>query len=153
MHVIAAKAHAFKEALRPEFKTYQQAVVKNAQAMASRFQELGYKIVSDGTDCHLFLVDLSDTDITGADGEKALGKANITLNKNSVPNEQRSPMVTSGLRIGSPAITTRGFDVNESVYVVELIHSVLGDIDNESNISSVKNKVTDLCKGFPVYLK
>ena len=100
-----------------------------------------------------FLVDLSDTDITGADGEKALGKANITLNKNSVPNEQRSPMVTSGLRIGSPAITTRGFDVNESEYVVELIHSVLGDIDNESNISSVKNKVTDLCKGFPVYLK
>ena len=153
MHVIAAKAYAFKEALRPEFKTYQQAVVKNAQAMASRFQELGYKIVSDGTDCHLFLVDLSDTDITGADGEKALGKANITLNKNSVPNEQRSPMVTSGLRIGSPAITTRGFDVNESVYVVELIHSVLGDIDNENNISSVKNKVTDLCKGFPVYLK
>ena len=153
MHVIAAKAHALKEALRPEFKTYQQAVVKNAQAMASRFQELGYKIVSDGTDCHLFLVDLSDTDITGADGEKALGKANITLNKNSVPNEQRSPMVTSGLRIGSPAITTRGFDVNESEYVVELIHSVLGDIDNESNISSVKNKVTDLCKGFPVYLK
>tara|TARA_B100000700_G_scaffold186441_1_gene205461 strand:+ start:286 stop:1539 length:1254 start_codon:yes stop_codon:yes gene_type:complete len=153
MHVIAAKAHAFKEALRPEFKTYQQAVVKNAQAMASRFQELGYKIVSDGTDCHLFLVDLSDTDITGADGEKALGKANITLNKNSVPNEQRSPMVTSGLRIGSPAITTRGFGVNESEYVVELIHSVLGDIDNESNISSVKNKVTDLCKGFPVYLK
>ena len=153
MHVIAAKAHAFKEALRPEFNTYQQAVVKNAQAMASRFQELGYKIVSDGTDCHLFLVDLSDTDITGADGEKALGKANITLNKNSVPNEQRSPMITSGLRIGSPAITTRGFDVNESVYVVDLIHSVLGDIDNESNISSVKNKVTDLCKGFPVYLK
>ncbi len=153
MHVIAAKAHAFKEALRPEFKTYQQAVVKNAQAMASRFQELGYKIVSNGTDCHLFLVDLSDTDITGADGEKALGEANITLNKNSVPNEQRSPMVTSGLRIGSPAITTRGFGVNESEYVVDLIDSVLGDIDNENNISSVKNKVTDLCKGFPVYLK
>ena len=153
MHVIAAKAHAFKEALRPEFNTYQQAVVKNAQAMATKFQELGYKIVSDGTDCHLFLVDLSATDITGADAEKALGKANITLNKNSVPNEQRSPMVTSGLRIGSPAITTRGFDVNESEYVVELIHSVLGDINNESNISSVKNKVTDLCKGFPVYLK
>ena len=153
MHVIAAKAHAFKEALRPEFKTYQQAVVKNAQAMASRFQELGYKIVSDGTDCHLFLVDLSDTDITGADGEKALGEANITLNKNSVPNEQRSPMVTSGLRIGSPAITTRGFGVNESEYVVDLIDSVLGDIDNENNISSVKNKVTGLCKGFPVYLK
>tara|TARA_B100001996_G_scaffold232822_1_gene179685 strand:- start:2090 stop:3343 length:1254 start_codon:yes stop_codon:yes gene_type:complete len=153
MHVIAAKAHAFKEALRPEFKTYQQAVVRNAQTMASRFQELGYKIVSDGTDCHLFLVDLSDTDITGADGEKALGEANITLNKNSVPNEQRSPMVTSGLRIGSPAITTRGFGVDESEYVVDLIDSVLGDIDNENNISSVKNKVTDLCKGFPVYLK
>ena len=122
MHVIAAKAHAFNEALKPEFKIYQQAVVKNAQTMASRFQEHGYKIVSDGTDCHLFLVDLSDTDITGADGEKALGKANITLNKNSVPNEQRSPMVTSGLRIGSPAITTRGFDVNESEYVLSLIH-------------------------------
>ena len=153
MHVIAAKAHAFNEALKPEFKIYQQAVVKNAQTMASRFQEHGYKIVSDGTDCHLFLVDLSDTDITGADGEKVLGEANITLNKNSVPNEQRSPMITSGLRIGSPAITTRGFGITEAEYVADLIHEVLSDVDNENNISSVKNKVKDLCKGFPVYLQ
>ena len=153
MHVIAAKAHAFNEALKPEFKTYQEAVVKNAKAMASRFQEHGYQIVSDGTDCHLFLVDLSNTDITGADGERVLGEANITLNKNSVPNEQRSPMITSGLRIGSPAITTRGFGVSEAEYVVDLIHEVLSDINNQSNISSVKNKVKDLCKGFPVYLQ
>ena len=153
MHVIAAKAHAFNEALKPEFKTYQKAVVKNAKAMASRFQEHGYQIVSDGTDCHLFLVDLSNTDITGADGERVLGEANITLNKNSVPNEQRSPMITSGLRIGSPAITTRGFGVSEAEYVVDLIHEVLSDINNQSNISSVKNKVKDLCKGFPVYLQ
>jgi len=153
MHVIAAKAHAFNEALKPEFKTYQKAVVKNAKAMASRFQEHGYQIVSDGTDCHLFLVDLSNRDITGADGERVLGEANITLNKNSVPNEQRSPMITSGLRIGSPAITTRGFGVSEAEYVVDLIHEVLSDINNQSNISSVKNKVKDLCKGFPVYLQ
>ena len=153
MHVIAAKAHAFSEALKPEFKVYQQAVVENAKAMASRFQKHGYQVVSDGTDCHLFLLDLSDTDVTGADGEKALGKANITLNKNSVPNDQRSPMITSGLRIGSPAITTRGFEVSEAEYVVDLIHEVLSDIHNESNISSVKNKVKDLCKGFPVYLQ
>ncbi|HJN00802.1 MAG: serine hydroxymethyltransferase [Gammaproteobacteria bacterium] len=153
MHVIAAKAHAFSEALKPEFKTYQQTVVKNAQAMAARFQKHGYQVVSDGTDCHLFLLDLSDTEVTGADGEKALGEANITLNKNSVPNDQRSPMVTSGLRIGSPAITTRGFGVNEAEYVIDLIHEVLSDIHNESNISSVKNKVKDLCKGFPVYLQ
>ena len=153
MHVIAAKAHAFNEALKPEFKTYQKAVVKNAKAMASRFQKHGYQIVSDGTDCHLFLVDLSNTDITGADGERVLGEANITLNKNSVPNEQRSPMITSGLRIGSPAITTRGFGVSEAEYVVDLIHEVLSDINNQSNISSVKNKVKDLCKGFPVYLQ
>jgi Glycine/serine hydroxymethyltransferase len=153
MHVIAAKAHAFNEALKPEFKTYQEAVVKNAKAMASRFREHGYQIVSDGTDCHLFLVDLSNTDITGADGERVLGEANITLNKNSVPNEQRSPMITSGLRIGSPAITTRGFGVSEAEYVVDLIHEVLSDINNQSNISSVKNKVKDLCKGFPVYLQ
>jgi glycine hydroxymethyltransferase len=153
MHVIAAKAHAFSEALKPEFKVYQQAVVENAKAMASRFQKHGYQVVSDGTDCHLFLLDLSDTDVTGADGEKALGEANITLNKNSVPNDQRSPMITSGLRIGSPAITTRGFEVSEAEYVVDLIHEVLSDIHNESNISSVKNKVKDLCKGFPVYLQ
>ena len=153
MHVIAAKAHAFSEALKPEFKVYQQAVVENAKAMASRFQKHGYQVVSDGTDCHLFLLDLSDTDVTGADGEKALGEANITLNKNSVPNDQRSPMITSGLRIGSPAITTRGFEVSEAEYVVDLIHEVLSDIHNESNITSVKNKVKDLCKGFPVYLQ
>ena len=153
MHVIAAKAHAFSEALKPEFKVYQQAVIQNAKAMASRFQKHGYQVVSDGTDCHLFLLDLSDTDVTGADGEKALGEANITLNKNSVPNDQRSPMITSGLRIGSPAITTRGFEVSEAEYVVDLIHEVLSDIHNESNITSVKNKVKDLCKGFPVYLQ
>lgn len=153
MHVIAAKAHAFSEALKPEFKLYQEQVIKNASAMSSRFLDLGYKIVSDGTDCHLFLVDLSDTEITGSDGEKTLGQANITLNKNSVPNDKRSPMVTSGLRIGSPAITTRGFGIKEAVYVVELIHEVLSNIDDVNSINSVKDKVKDLCKDFPVYLQ
>jgi glycine hydroxymethyltransferase len=153
MHVIAAKAHAFSEALKPEFKLYQEQVIKNASAMSSRFLDLGYKIVSDGTDCHLFLVDLSDTEITGSDGEKTLGQANITLNKNSVPNDKRSPMVTSGLRIGSPAITTRGFGIKEAVYIVELIHEVLSNIDDVNSINSVKDKVKDLCKDFPVYLQ
>ena len=152
MHVIAAKAHAFLEAMKPEFKDYQRKVVDNARLMAKLLQDSGYDIVSDGTDCHLFLVDLTNKDITGADGETALGQANITLNKNSVPNDTRSPMVTSGLRIGTPAITTRGFGENEIVLLVEMIDTVLTNIDNTSIIASTKDDVKKLCERFPVYI-
>ena len=152
MHVIAAKAHAFLEAMKPEFKDYQQKVVHNARLMATLLQDSGYDIVSDGTDCHLFLVDLTNKGITGADGEAALGQANITLNKNSVPNDTRSPMITSGLRIGTPAITTRGFGENEIVLLVEMIDTVLTNIDNTSIIASTKADVKKLCERFPVYI-
>ena len=152
MHVIAAKAHAFLEAMKPEFKDYQRKVVDNARLMAKLLQDSGYDIVSDGTDCHLFLVDLTNKDITGADGEAALGQANITLNKNSVPNDTRSPMITSGLRIGTPAITTRGFGENEIVLLVEMIDTVLTNIDNTSIIASTKDDVKKLCERFPVYI-
>ena len=152
MHVIAAKAHAFLEAMKPEFKDYQPKVVDNARLMAKLLQDSGYDIVSDGTDCHLFLVDLTNKDITGADGEAALGQANITLNKNSVPNDTRSPMITSGLRIGTPAITTRGFGENEIVLLVEMIDTVLTNIDNTSIIASTKDDVKKLCERFPVYI-
>jgi glycine hydroxymethyltransferase len=152
MHVIAAKAHAFLEAMKPEFKDYQGKVVDNARLMAKLLQDSGYDIVSDGTDCHLFLVDLTNKDITGADGEAALGQANITLNKNSVPNDTRSPMITSGLRIGTPAITTRGFGENEIVLLVEMIDTVLTNIDNTSIIASTKDDVKKLCERFPVYI-
>ena len=152
MHVIAAKAHAFLEAMKPEFKDYQRKVVDNARLMAKLLQDSGYDIVSDGTDCHLFLVDLTNKDITGADGEAALGQANITLNKNSVPNDTRSPMITSGLRIGTPAITTRGFGENEIVLLVQMIDTVLTNIDNTSIIASTKDDVKKLCERFPVYI-
>ncbi len=152
MHVIAAKAHAFLEAMRPEFKDYQKKVVDNARLMAKLLQDLGYDIVSGGTDCHLFLVDLTNKNITGADGEVALGEANITLNKNSVPNDTRSPMITSGLRIGTPAITTRGFGKDEIELLVKMIDTVLVNIDNASIIASIKADVKKLCERFPVYI-
>jgi len=152
MHVIAAKAHTFLEAMKPEFKDYQRQVIDNAQLMAQSLQGLGYDIVSGGTDCHLFLVDLTKQNIKGSDAETALGKANITLNKNSVPNDTRSPMVTSGLRIGTPAITTRGFGKNEIVLLVEMIDSILRNIDDPSSIASVKANVKKLCERFPVYI-
>jgi len=151
MHVIAAKAIAFKEALLPEFKAYQKQVVKNAQAMATTMQERGYKIVSGGTDSHLFLVDLIDKDITGKDAEAALGQANITANKNAVPNDPRSPFVTSGLRLGSPAITTRGFKEKETIELTHWICDILDDLDNGKVINDVRKKASDICKRFPVY--
>ncbi len=151
MHVIAAKAVAFLEASKPEFKQYQQQVVKNAQAMASQFKERGYKIVSDGTDCHLFLVDLIDKGITGKAADAALGNANITVNKNTVPGDPQSPFVTSGLRIGSPAATTRGFKEAECKELVNWICDILDDLENQSTIDRVKNQVLELCKKFPVY--
>ena len=151
MHVIAAKAVAFKEALEPEFKTYQEQVLKNANAMVKTMQERGYKIVSNGTQNHLFLVDLIDKDITGKDADAALGRAYITVNKNAVPNDPRSPFVTSGLRLGTPAITRRGFKESEAEQVAHWICDVLDDINNEQTIERVRNDVKTLCAEFPVY--
>lgn len=151
MHVIAAKAVAFKEALQPEFKVYQQQVLDNAKAMCDEMIKRGYKIVSGGTQNHLFLLDLINKDITGKDADAALGKAHITVNKNSVPNDPRSPFVTSGLRIGTPAITRRGFKEAESRKVASLICDVLDNINDESVIEKVRAEVTELCQRFPVY--
>jgi len=151
MHVIAAKAVAFKEALQPEFKVYQQGVLDNAKAMVAVLQERGYKVVSNKTDNHLLLLDLIDKDITGKDADAALGRAHITVNKNSVPNDPRSPFVTSGLRLGTPAITRRGFGVEETQSLTGWICDILDDINNEETIVAVQGKVKELCSRFPVY--
>ncbi len=151
MHVIAAKAVAFKEALEPEFKTYQQQVVKNAQAMAKTFVSRGYKIVSGGTDNHLMLVDMIGKTITGKDAEAALGKAHITVNKNAVPNDPQKPFVTSGLRIGTPAVTTRGYKEPECVALANWICDVLDTPKDERVIDGVRDNVTKQCRAFPVY--
>ena len=151
MHVIAAKAVCFKEAMEPEWKAYQGQVVKNARAMAETFISRGIKIVSNGTDDHLFLVDLIDKEFTGKDADAALGRANITVNKNSVPNDPRSPFVTSGLRIGTPAVTRRGFKEAEVTDLTNWICDVLDDINNEETIARVKSQVKDICARFPVY--
>ncbi|QIZ77572.1 serine hydroxymethyltransferase [Ferrimonas lipolytica] len=150
-HVIAAKAVAFKEALQPEFKIYQKQVVKNAQAMADVFINRGYKIVSGGTQNHLFLLDLIDKDITGKDADAALGRANITVNKNSVPNDPRSPFVTSGLRIGTPALTRRGFAESEARELTGWICDILDNFGDETVVERVKSQVVELCKRYPVY--
>ena len=151
MHVIAAKAVALKEAMAPEFADYQQNVVDNAKAMAEEFVSRGFQIVSGGTDNHLVLLSLLDKDITGKDADAALGSANITVNKNTVPNDPRSPFVTSGLRLGTPAITTRGFGVRETRELTGWICEILDDMGNQSVIDSVKAKALALCKRFPVY--
>ena len=151
MHVIAAKAVAFKEALEPEFKAYQQQVVKNAQAMADTLIARGYKIVSGGTQNHLMLLDLIGREVSGKDAEAALGKAHITVNKNSVPNDPRSPFVTSGLRLGTPAITTRGYLESDSIDLAHWIADVLDAPADESVIAAVREKVTAQCQRLPVY--
>ncbi len=151
MHVIAAKAVCFKEAMEPEWKAYQGQVIKNAQAMAETFKARGIKIVSDGTDDHLFLVDLIDKEFTGKDADAALGRANITVNKNSVPNDPRSPFVTSGLRIGTPAVTRRGFKEAEVTELTNWICDILDDINNEDTIARVKGQVKEICARYPVY--
>ncbi|MBU3021892.1 serine hydroxymethyltransferase [Aestuariibacter sp. A3R04] len=150
-HVIAGKAVAFKEALQPEFKAYQQQVVKNAKAMVAVVQARGYKVVSGGTENHLFLLDLIDKDITGKDADAALGRANITVNKNSVPKDPRSPFVTSGLRIGSPAITRRGFEEEQAKQVATWICDILDNMGDESVVERVQREVVALCERFPVY--
>ncbi|WP_233843475.1 serine hydroxymethyltransferase [Dyella sp. 2HG41-7] len=151
MHVIAAKAVAFKEALEPSFKDYQAQVVKNAKAMAKTLIERGYKVVSGGTENHLMLVDLIGREVTGKDAEAALGKAHITVNKNAVPNDPRSPFVTSGLRVGTPAITTRGYKEADVVELTQWICDVLDAPTDESIIKAVREKVSAQCKKFPVY--
>ena len=151
MHVIAAKAVAFREALEPAFKAYQQQVVKNAQAMAGAIIARGYKIVSGGTQNHLMLVDLIGSKVTGKDAEAALGKAHITVNKNAVPNDPQKPFVTSGLRIGTPAITTRGYGEADAVELAGWICDVLDAPGDEAVIAAVREKVTAQCRRFPVY--
>jgi len=154
MHVIAAKAIAFKEAMSPEFKSYQEHVVKNAKAMAATFIERGINIVSGGTENHLMLVDLIGKEYTGKDADEALGRAFITVNKNSVPNDPRSPFITSGLRVGTPAITTRGFGEAEAVELTHWICDVLDSLETDNSdtvIAATKDKVLAVCARFPVY--
>lgn len=153
MHVIAAKALAYLEALQPEFKDYQKQVVANAKALAKVIQERGYKVVSGGTENHLLLIDLTAQDITGKDAEAALDAANITVNKNTVPGEQRSPFVTSGLRIGTPAIATRGFKVAECEQLAHWMCDVLDNMGDQAVIDEVKANVLKLCQAFPVYIE
>jgi glycine hydroxymethyltransferase len=151
MHVIAAKAVAFKEALAPEFRTYQQQVVTNAKAMAAALMARGYRIVSGGTENHLMLIDLIGRDVTGKDAEAALGEAHITVNKNAVPNDPRSPFVTSGLRIGTPAVTTRGYGAQDCTDLANWMADVLDAPADAGVIARVRDKVTTQCKAFPVY--
>jgi len=151
MHVIAAKAVCFKEALEPEFKRYQQQVIENAQAMAQVFIDRGYDVVSGGTDNHLFLVSLIRQGLTGKDADAALGRAHITVNKNAVPNDPQSPFVTSGLRIGTPAVTTRGFKVAQCVALAGWICDILDNLGDADVEADVAKNVAALCADFPVY--
>ena len=151
MHIIAAKAVCFKESLSEEFREYQRQILANARSMAEIFSQRGYKVVSGGTDNHLVLVDLIARELTGKDADAALSRANITVNKNTVPGDPRSPFVTSGLRIGSPAVTRRGFRTNECTQLSHWMCDILDDIENDNMIGSVKLRVRDLCKKFPVY--
>ncbi len=151
MHVIAAKAVAFKEAMEPEFKIYQQQVIDNARAMAKVFMARGFDVVSGGTDDHLMLVSLIVKGITGKAADAALGKAHITVNKNAVPNDPQSPFVTSGIRVGTPAPTTRGFKESEMIEIAEMMCDVMENMEDESVIAAVREKVSVLCKKFPVY--
>ena len=151
MHVIAAKAVAFLEALQPEFKVYQKEVKANAALMASVLMERGYKIVSGGTENHMFLLDLIDKGITGKDADAVLDGAHITVNKNAVPNDPRSPFVTSGLRLGTPAVTTRGFRATEIRQLTGWIADILDDIKDEQRAETIRKQVVELCGRFPVY--
>lgn len=151
MHIIAAKAVAFKEAMTDDFKQYQSQIVKNANALAETLKKRGYKLVSGGTDNHLMLINLTDKNLTGKDAEAALGKANITVNKNTVPFETQSPFVTSGIRIGTPAVTTRKMKEAEMEKIGNMIADVLDNIDSDDTIESVKKNVIDLCSRFPLY--
>jgi len=149
--VIAAKAVAFKEALQPEFKEYQKQIIKNAQAMADELKNQGFRLVSGGTDNHLMLVDLTDKNVTGKDAQEALDRASITVNKNGIPFDTKSPQVTSGIRIGTPAVTTRGMKEKEMRLIASYISDVIKDINNEQKIKAIAEKVKTLCDQFPLY--
>ena len=151
MHVIAAKAVCFKEAMTEDFKAYQKQIILNAQTMCAQFKSRGFNLVQENTDNHLLLMDLRNKDITGKDAEELLGTINITVNKNSIPNDPESPFVTSGVRIGTPAITTRGFGQDESKLVVDLICDAIENKENSTELDIVRAKVKELCKKFPVY--
>ena len=151
MHVIAGKAVAFKEALNPEFKQYCKQIISNANTLAVSMQNLGYKLISGGTDTHLILIDLSDKDITGKIAEKRLEEAGITTNKNMIPYDEKSPFITSGIRIGTPALTSRGMKDQEMILISELIDKVLSNIDNDNIIKEVNKEVVDLCESFKLY--
>jgi glycine hydroxymethyltransferase len=151
MHIIAAKAVAFGEALKPEFKEYTKSIVINAKTMAEIFLSLNYHLISDGTDTHVMLIDLTNKNITGKTAENALEKAGITVNKNMVPFDQHSPFITSGIRIGTPAVTTRGMGIAEMQKIVKLIDRVINNPENEALIKNVKNSVKELCSSFPLY--
>jgi len=151
MHEIAAKAVCFKQAMSKEWRKYQEQIIKNAKAIAKGLMDNGFKLVSGGTDNHLLLVNLSDKEYTGKDAEEALGKANITLNKNTIPFEKRSPFITSGIRIGTPCVTSRGMKENEMYMIAEFITRVLNNINDNKVIQEVKKEVIKLCKEFPVY--
>jgi glycine hydroxymethyltransferase len=151
MHIIAAKAVAFKEALSPKFKKYQEQIIKNAKALALKLSDEGFNLVSGGTDNHLMLIDLSSKNITGKDAQIALGKAEITVNKNTVPFETLSPFITSGIRIGTPAVTTRGMKEKDMKVIGSLIAKVLNNMNDEAEIKKVKKQVMDLCKAYPIY--
>ena len=151
MHVVAAKAVCFKEALEPEFKTYMSQVISNAKTMAKTIIGRGVDIVKGGTENHMILVDLRNKGITGKDSEYKLGLANITVNKNAVPNDPQSPFVTSGIRLGTPAVTTRGFKEDEIIQISNWICDIVLDLDNEKKLEGIKNEALSLCKEFPVY--
>lgn len=151
MHVIAAKAVAFKEAMEPEFKAYQRDVIENARAMAKVFMERGYDVVSKGTDDHLFLVSFIEAGLTGKDVDAWLGAANITVNKNAVPNDPQSPFVTSGIRVGTPAVTTRGFSEKDCVELTGWMCDVIDSRGDQAVIDEVRAKVLAICAKYPVY--
>jgi glycine hydroxymethyltransferase len=151
MHVIAAKAVALKEALSPEFKTYQHQVIKNAKTLAQKLMDAGIHLVSGGTDNHLMLLDLTNLDVTGQEAEDTLDKAGITVNKNTIPFETKSPVVTSGIRIGTPTVTTRGMKEPEMETIAEMIVKLLTNMHDEVVFSDVRNKVQELCHAFPAY--
>ena len=151
MHIIAAKAVAFKEVLDDSFKTYAEQIIKNAGTLASKLMEFGFEIISGGTDNHLMLVDLTNKDISGKKCERVLGEAGITLNKNMIPFDTKSPFVTSGVRIGTPAVTTRGMKENEMVVIAEFINKAVDNCDNEDELAKIKSEVKEFCSKFPIY--
>ena len=151
MHVIAAKAVAFKEALMPEFKVYQNQIIKNAQAMADEMKNQGFRLVSGGTDNHLMLVDLTDKNVSGKEVQEALDRASITVNKNGIPFDTKGPQVTSGIRIGTPAVTTRGMKEDEMRLIASYIADVVKNVSDEKKIKAVAEKVEALCSRFPLY--